>query len=229
MASIWVIAHRGFSSQFPENTLLAFREAERIGVDMVECDIHRTRDGELVVIHDATLDRTTDGSGPVGAHSMQELLAFDAGRGERLPTLRELLAAVSLPVVVEIKTSEVAGPLIALYAAEPKLKERLFPISFAHRAIQAITQAVPGLFAGVLYAGSPVDPAGLAQAAGAVLLSPSIETISAYEVEEAHRHGLRISPWTADSEAEIDVCQAIGVDGLATNRPDVALRRLRHG
>ena len=229
MAPIWVIAHRGFSSNFPENTLLAFREAQRVGVDMVECDVHLTRDGKLVVIHDSALDRTTDGSGPVGAYTMQELGALDAGSGERLPTLQELLDAVSLPVVVEIKTADVVAPLIALYSAQPELKQRLFPIAFSHRAIAAITAAHPGLFSGVLYAGSPIDPASLALAAGATLLSPYIKTISAHEVESAHQHGLRISPWTVDSEEDMDLCASLGVDGIATNRPDVALRRLRHG
>lgn len=229
MASIWVIAHRGFSSQFPENTLLAFREAERIGADMVECDVHLTQDGELVVIHDPTLDRTTDGKGPVSARSMAELRALDAGRGERLPTLLELLRAVRVPVVVEVKTAEVVPALITLYATDTGLRDRLFPISFGHQAIRAITQAVPGLFAGVLYAGSPVEPARLAEAAGAALLSPFIETLTLNEVEEAHRHGLRISPWTVDTDEDMEKCRAMGVDGFATNRPDVALRRVRNG
>lgn len=226
---IWVIAHRGFSSEYPENTLLAFREAERIGADMVECDVHLTRDGELAVIHDSTLDRTTNGTGPVASRSMDELRRFDAGRGERIPTLAELLGTVSVPVVVEIKTADAVPALIALYHREPGLVERLFPISFGHRAIRAITEAVPKAFAGVLYAGSPVEPSHLAQAAGAQLLSPYIETISAHEVEDAHRHGLRISPWTVDRETELEYCEQIGTDGVASNRPDLALSRVRRG
>lgn len=229
MASIWVIAHRGFSSEFPENTLLAFREAERVGVDMVECDVHLTKDGELVVIHDPTLDRTTDGRGPVSTLSTAELRTFDAGRGERLPTLPELLDAVALPVVVEVKAPGVVPALIALYAKDSALRDRLFPISFSHLAIRAVTQAVPGLFAGVLYAGSPVEPARLAEAAGAALLSPYIETMSLHEVEDAHSHGLRISPWTVDTDADMEKCLQMGVDGFATNRPDAALRRLSNG
>ena len=105
-----VIAHRGASGTSPENTLAAFRRAEALGSDMIELDVQLSRDGEVVVIHDWTLDRTTTGSGPVGQHSLAELKALDAGswfapsfRGERVPTLAEVLAEVRLVVNVELK------------------------------------------------------------------------------------------------------------------------------
>ena len=218
---MWRIAHRGFSARHPENTLRAFRAAEQLGVDMVECDVHRTSDGQLIVIHDASLDRTTDGRGPVRERTLEDLRRLDAGAGERLPTLEEVLAAVDLPVVVEVKTPEAVEPLIALYRARPGLKERLWPISFGHALVKALNDAVPGLTSGVLYAGVPVEPWRLAEAAGAQILLPALETVSAWEVEAAHRHGLHISIWTADSEEEFRFCHEIGVDGIASNRPDL--------
>jgi glycerophosphoryl diester phosphodiesterase len=105
-----VIAHRGASGTCPENTLAAFRHAQALGADMIELDVQLARDGNVVVIHDWTLDRTTDGSGPVGARSLAELRALDAGAwfasafgGERIPTLAEVLAEVRIPVNVELK------------------------------------------------------------------------------------------------------------------------------
>ena len=217
---MWVIAHRGFSGRHPENTLRAFRAAQELGVDMVECDVHASADGALAVIHDATLDRTTNGTGPVAAHTMRELQALDAGEGERIPTLQELLAAVDCPVVVEVKAQAALGPLLSLYAQDPRLKDRLWPISFAHPLILALTQRIEGLTAGVLYAGMPVQPWTLAEAAGAKILLPALETATLEEVLQAHVHGLYYSVWTADTPQELARAQEIGVDGVATNFPD---------
>ena len=226
---MWLIAHRGFSGRHPENTLRAFRAAEELGVDMVECDVHRSLDGHLVVIHDTTLDRTTSGHGPVRSRTLAEIQALDAGDGERVPTLEELLEAVSLPVVVEVKTPEALPGLLRLYAERPTLRERLWPISFGHKLIQALTTEVPGLMAGVLYAGAPVEPWLLAEAAGARILLPAIETVSRDEVEAAHAHGLYISIWTANTHEEFAFCKEIGVDGIATNRPDLLSEESRQG
>ncbi len=217
---MWVIAHRGFSGRHPENTLRAFRAAEALGVDMVECDVHASADGCLAVIHDATLDRTTDASGPVRARTMRELQEIDAGEGETIPTLEEVLAAVALPVVVEVKSQGALAPLLALYAKDPELRERLWPISFSHPLIKALTDRVPGLTAGVLYAGTPVEPWTLAEAAGAKILLPALETATREEVSAAHQHGLYCSVWTADTPEELRRAQEIGVDGIATNHPD---------
>ncbi|MDA8344517.1 MAG: glycerophosphodiester phosphodiesterase [Thermaerobacter sp.] len=217
---MWVIAHRGFSGRHPENTLRSFRAAVELGVDMVECDVHASADGKLAVIHDATLDRTTNGKGPVLARTMQELQALDAGDGERIPTLEDLLAAVECPVVVEVKAPGALPPLLALYRRDPKLKDRVWPISFAHPLIKALTDQVPGLMAGVLYAGIPVQPWTLAEAAGAQILLPALETATREEVEIAHQHGLYYSVWTADTPEELRRAQEIGVDGIATNFPD---------
>ena len=226
---MWLIAHRGFSGTHPENTLRAFRAAEELGVDMVECDVHRSLDGHLVVIHDATLDRTTSGHGPVRSRTLAEIQALDAGEAERVPTLEELLEAVSLPVVVEVKTPEALPELLRLYAERPLLRERLWPISFGHKLIQALTTEVPGLMAGVLYAGAPVEPWLLADQAGARILLPALETVSRDEVEAAHAHGLYISIWTANTHEEFAFCKEIGVDGIATNHPDLLIAESRQG
>ena len=92
--NIYVAAHRGWCSQYPENTMTAFRKAMELGVDQIETDIRMSRDGELVLIHDSTVDRTTNGSGAVCDMTLQELRALDAGNGEKVPTLRELMEEV---------------------------------------------------------------------------------------------------------------------------------------
>ncbi len=89
------IAHRGASADYPENTLLAFRRAVELGVDMIELDVQLTRDGELVVLHDETLERTTNGHGAVREYSYAELRTLDAGRGEYIPLLSEVYGAAA--------------------------------------------------------------------------------------------------------------------------------------
>ena len=92
--NIWVAAHRGWSKKYPENTLLSFKEAIGLGVDQLELDVRVTKDNELVVIHDATVDRTTNGTGKVCEMTLAELKELDAGNGEKIPTLRELMELV---------------------------------------------------------------------------------------------------------------------------------------
>src|SRR5215213_7445739 len=104
--SIIRIAHRGASSQFPENTLLAFRQAIEQGVDMLELDVHSTADAHLVVIHDRTLERTTNGHGYVNEHRLEEIRQLDAGRGETIPLFEEVIELAReahIRVCVEIK------------------------------------------------------------------------------------------------------------------------------
>lgn len=221
---MWVIAHRGFSGRHPENTLKAFKAAEELGCDMVECDVHTSRDGHLVIIHDANLERTTTGTGPVAEKTLAELKALDAGEGETIPTLEELLDTVTVPVVVELKSPATVAPLAGLFRGRPELKDRLWPISFGHPLIRLLTEAAPGITAGVLYAGVPVEPWRLAEAAGAKILLPSVETATAWEVRAAHQHDLYYAVWTADTPEEIAKVREIGVDGAASNYPDRLLQ-----
>ena len=99
---IYVAGHRGLSARYPENTMPSFRAALEAGLDMIELDVHRTKDGQLIVMHDHTVDRTTDGTGPIAEKTLEEIKALDAGgwfsgefRGERVPTLREFMELVA--------------------------------------------------------------------------------------------------------------------------------------
>ncbi len=111
-----IIAHRGFSGQYPENTLLAFRKALNAGATWLELDVQLSADGELVVIHDESLERTTDGSGPVGEQTLAQLRALDAGQGEKIPLLSEVLdlAAGRATVNIELKGAGTARPVARL-------------------------------------------------------------------------------------------------------------------
>jgi glycerophosphoryl diester phosphodiesterase len=103
------IGHRGIMGVEPENTLRSFIAAQQAGLDLIELDLHLSKDGALVVMHDADVDRTTDGSGPIAEKTLAELRVLDAGRGERVPVFEEVLDAVTAPLQAEIKDVAAAG------------------------------------------------------------------------------------------------------------------------
>lgn len=227
-----VIAHRGASGDAPENTLAAFRLAMEQGADMIELDVQLSADGHLVVIHDPTVDRTTDGRGLVSDLTLEQIKALDAGSGfspayagEKVPTLDEVLdwAASRIPLAIEIKN----GP-IYYSGIESKIVDALrshdaagscLVISFDHNAVLRVKQLSPETATGVLFACCPVSPASLAAAARADVLLPHWSNLTPEMVRSVHSRGLAVSPWVIDDEREMRRALSLGVDGVATNYP----------
>lgn len=228
-----VVGHRGAAGHAPENTLAAFERGLALGADVIECDVHLTRDGRLAIIHDHTVDRTTSGAGPVGGYSLAELKALDAGAwrgpefaGQRVPALEEVLdlARGRARVAIEVKQGPVFYPgleeaLVATLERFGAVGEVLV-ISFDHRSVRRVRELNPAVAVGVLYSARPVDPAALASAAGAQALLPHWALITREDVEEAHRAGLLVLPWTANEPELIARLLAMGVDGAASDYPD---------
>ena len=230
-----VVGHRGAMGYCPENTLASFERAAQLGADWVELDVHLSRDGALVVIHDETLDRTTNGSGPVRERTLSELQRLDAGQGERIPTLEEVLAWARrrrIGVDVEIKNAPVyyAGIEAAVVRAVERcaMLEQVLVSSFDHRAVQRVGALEPRLATGVLFAHRPVELASVARPAGADVLLPRWPYVVAEDVRAAHAAGLSVGTWTTSDPAELRRLVEAGVDAIATNHPDV-LRRLLDG
>lgn len=235
-----VIGHRGAAGHAPENTLAAFRKGLALGADGVECDLHMSRDGHLVVIHDETVDRTTDGTGRVGDLAMGALQALDAGSwfdpacaGERLPTLDQLIEAVlaaereqgrELRLFVELKHGDDRYPgierkLVEAIAMTP-LASRVTVIGFDHRALARVKRLQPSLATGVLYDARPVDALGLARAAGADMIGPSVTWLAARDVAAAREAGIGVFVWTASTEATMRKVVELGVTAAGSDLPD---------
>ncbi|HZQ99771.1 MAG TPA: glycerophosphodiester phosphodiesterase family protein [Chloroflexota bacterium] len=215
-----VVGHRGASAYAPENTLASFELALQQGADMVECDVHLSRDGRPVVIHDHTLDRTTGGSGPVAA------LAADELRSLGVPTLDELLdwCQGRIPLSVELKNGPVfyeglAERVVDLIQARGMLDQTNL-ISFDHQAIRRAKELAPTISAGVLFAARLVDAPAVAHAAWADVVLPQAGFATPDVVDQAHQAGLAISVWTVDEPALAVELADRGVDAIATNRPD---------
>lgn len=228
-----VIGHRGAAGHAPENTLASFAKAVELGADAIECDVQLSADGVPVVIHDATLDRTTNGRGPVAARSAAELRALDAGAwfdarfaGERIPTLAEVLdwARGRTRVVVELKQGPVYDQRLPERVVEViravRAEADTLVIAFDHEAVRRVGAVEPALLTGVLYAARPLDPVALAWSAGATVILPHWHFATADHVAVAHEAGLGIAPWTVDDAATAAQLFALGVDALSSNYPE---------
>lgn len=243
-------AHRGGAGLAPENTLVAFEQGLRLGADALELDVRVTRDGELVVLHDATLDRTTDGTGPLAAQALAEVVALDAGyrftadggrtfpyrgAGIRVPTLRAVIERFpTARVNIDLK---VAGPGHArrLWALIEALhaRERVLVGSFHSATLDAFRALAPNQ---VATAATPAEVRRFVLAAAArvgAVLRPrydalqvpetwhGVRVISPLTVRLAHQHGVDVHVWTVDDRAQMARLLRWGVDGLMTDRPDL--------
>jgi glycerophosphoryl diester phosphodiesterase len=224
------VAHRGASRYAPENTLAAFRRALEDGAPAVECDVRRTRDGHLVVIHDPTVDRTTDGRGAVGAFTLDALRRLDAGRwfapewaGERVPLFDDVLELVRgrALIKVEIKNDPIPADGIARQVVDAvrrhRMQEEAFIMSFDHQVTRAVSSADPQIATGILYAARLVDPVSAARAADADGLCVHWGYLDREVVAQARGAGLGIFVWTVDDEEVFRSCLALGVDGVTSN------------
>ncbi len=224
------IGHRGAAAQAPENTLASFRRAVELGADGVELDLHRTKDGRFVVIHDDTLDRTTDGHGPVDALSFEELRRLDAGSwkgrefaGERVPAFEEVVDALprSLIIVAELKAGSDRDPStlvdLARFLSDRSLLDRVRVSSFDHRALGRLRQLLPTLGTAALFVALPVDPVALARTCGAQAIAPNVRYLTRDVVAEAHQAGLAVHAWTVNDPADIAAVRAMGVDGIVSD------------
>lgn len=227
------IGHRGASGTHPENTMVAFRRALELGVDGIEFDVHRTIDGHLVVIHDADVDRTTNGSGLVMAMTLAEVQALDAGvkkgpefAGEPIPTMQEMLRALpsDLPLFLELKAGSIHYPgieeeLVAALKAEGVL-HRVQISSFDHHALKRLRTIAPELPLGMLSLANLLDPVSMALEIGCEAIHPRWEWVTEELVEAAHAAGLKVNTWTVNHPFAIARVAALGVDGIITDFPD---------
>ena len=225
-----VIAHRGASGTCPENTLAAFRRAEELGAGMIELDVQLARDGAVVVMHDWTLERTTDGSGAVRERTLAELRALDAGawfapafRGERVPTLGEVLAGVRLPVNVELKPVGDDGlderTLAVVEAA--KATDRVVFSSFDPQALVRIRARARDARMAVLWEEPAIaDAVRWAERVGARTLHVRKDVITKDTVVAARAAGLGVFAWTVNDRAESSRLEEAGIEWVFTDFPE---------
>ena len=228
---IW--AHRGASGYAPENTLPAFKLAAEQGADGVELDVQLTKDGEIVVCHDETIDRTSSQKGLVVDYTLEELKSFDfsngnsAYEGVQIPTMREvfeLLVPTSLTINIELKTGiifyDIEKKIVDL-AEECGFKDRVIYSSFNHASVMKIRKYDPNAYIGLLYSDGPVDMPAYAKSHGANALHPAGYNLRYPNyMEECAENGLDVNVWTINRKRDILECIERGVHAIITNYPD---------
>ncbi len=224
--SYWRIGHRGACGHAPENTLASIRKALELGVHGFEFDIQLSKDGEPVVIHDDTLERTTNGSGKVSDHTLEALQKLDAGGGEPIPSLRDVLELVDkrCRLFIELKAPDAAAPVAEMLSHYVEnvgwTWEQLYVVSFDHLQIAAMRAMLPEIRTGALLVGIPVSLAAIATEAGAWAINPCIHHISQALVDDAHHRGLKVLTWTANKPEHIAKAKSLGVDGIFSDFPE---------
>jgi glycerophosphoryl diester phosphodiesterase len=220
------IGHRGAAGYEPENTLRSFQRAVQLGADMVELDVHLCASGELVVIHDDTVDRTTDGSGSVGGMTLGELRALDAGKGEKIPTLDEVFTALQgrAAVDVELKGLGTAEPVYEL--VDGLVRRRRWALSdvlvtsFDWGMLEELRSLSDRIRLGPLVYKEPFRALRFVPEIRAHSVNPFHEYVDAGYVREAHRLGLAVYPWTVNEAADIERVKGLGADGVISDYPD---------
>jgi glycerophosphoryl diester phosphodiesterase len=211
----------------------SFRSAIAAGCDLIECDVHLSSDGRLVVIHDHTLERTTNGAGLVRDLTAADLRKLDAGDGEKIPLLQEVVELAIGKVGLVIETKQVP----ALY---PGLEEKLVKllrqlgavaecavISFNHAAIHELRQMEPGLQLGILEGARPINPARMLRESGADVYSPHWGATDPQVVKEVHAAGGAVAVWPVDDEQGVAWCRYVQPDAIFSNRPKEVGAQLR--
>lgn len=223
-----VIAHRGASAYRPENTHSAYELAVAQGADMIEVDLHRTRDGTVVIAHDGELEGV-GGAGEIAAADVRDVRALDAGEGERIPVLEEMLDTFGerIPFNLELKRSSSGayGGLaeVAWQATlERGLASRTLFSSFYDPDLSELRERAPEARIGLLLSRRfPARALERARAVGAEALHPALPLVDAELVRAAHGEGFAVHVFTVDEPDDMRRLLDLGVDGLFTNRPDV--------
>ncbi|PJE99747.1 glycerophosphodiester phosphodiesterase [Streptomyces carminius] len=215
------VGHRGVMGVEPENTLRSFVRAEREGLDVIELDLHLSRDGALVVMHDAEVDRTTDGTGPVAGMTLAELRALNAGLGERVPVFEEVVDAVSAPLQAEIK-DRAAARVLAGAIERRGLHERVRVISFHDDALREIRGLLPDIPVALVTGRSTSTAPERARELGAEMVSCEFRWLAAEVVERCHAAGVEVISWTVNTDAELARARELGLDGVVTDLPAIA-------
>ena len=219
-----IVGHRGAAGLAPENTLKGFALAMELGVDAVECDVRLSRDGQIVLMHDATADRTTSGAGAVAEMDLADIRGLDAGDGEAVPTLDELLAAVKerCHLLCEVKAPEAAVPAARAVLAEGMVGEVTF-VSFHLDALAAVRQCDGALATGVLIGEPGIDGLDAALALPAEHVGIYHGVLSGEIVRRARHAGKQVGAWTMNTPETMRAMMDLGVDVLTSDRPDILL------
>lgn len=229
MRKVQKIGHRGAKGHVAENTLESIQKALDLGVDMIEIDVHVCASGEIFVIHDETLDRTTNGKGEIVFKTASEINQLRIDDQFRIPMLQEVLDLLSgkCKLNIELKGIRTAGPVFRLIQKNIKRgswkKEDLLISSFSNKELIAFRKLDSEIPIAILEEENITEAIALAKQLNAVAIHPFYQIISAEDVQEIHELGFRINVWTVNDLEEMRKMMNYGVDGIISDYPDLLL------
>jgi glycerophosphoryl diester phosphodiesterase len=215
------IGHRGAKAYEPENTLLSFKKALELGVDAIEFDVRKTRDKQIVVIHDADVKRTTNGKGLVADLTLQEIKQLSSEKNEKIPTLEEALDCIEkkAKIVIELKEQNLEQQVLDIVCSKNQEKNVIIA-SFLEDTLKKIKELNPDIQTGLIYAKHPHPEKTALELKAKYLISLYRFTHTA-NVEKAHKNNLKVIVWTINTKEEAEEYKKKGVDGIATDKPDI--------
>lgn len=225
---IKIVGHRGAAGIHPENTLKGFLYAIDLGVDYIECDVHLTFDNHLMVMHDATIDRTTNGTGNIKNLTHKTISALNAGQGERVPTFDEVLDLVTpnITLLCELKGENTEEKAVQAVTSKG-LENKVIFTSFHLPRIEKIKRINPQLKTGAILPNPSEDDIKNASDLGATNIDVNYKNVCYRIITQATKYGLGLIAWNPDTLSEQQAMIALGAPIISTNRPDILLDYLR--
>ena len=220
------IGHRGARGYEPENTILSFKKALELNVDMVEFDVCRCRSGEIVLFHDKRVDVVTSDTGYVADKTLDELRSYDIGKGQRVLTLEDALNFIDkkVKVNIELKGEDIAAEVYTIIEKYVRKKgwswDDFLISSFNHYELKEFGRRTGKVKIGAIIAGIPIGYAECAVRVNAYSLHPSKEFINQALVDDAHGRGLKVFVYTPNAPQDIEMMKKLGVDGIFSDYPD---------
>lgn len=231
----FILGHRGCAYE-PENTLRSVKKAVELDADGVEIDVRRCKSGEIVVLHDNKVDRTTNGKGYVKDFNLNDLKRLDAGKGEKIPTLGETIDFVreinhknkkQVKLVIELKEKDLENDVAKIIERNSFTKNAII-ISFYHQLIKNIKNLNRKIKTGILFVGNPINIVDVAKGVNADFLFPRFDYVDKNLVDTAHKNKLKVYVWNIDDVENLEKMLKLKVDGVASNKPDIIINYLRN-
>jgi len=219
---IQIIGHRGARGIEPENTMRSYRKAIELKVDYIECDVHKTKDGKIVLIHDHTVDRTTNGKGLVSDFSFDEIRKLDAGKGEKIPTLQELLdlARGKVKLHIELKDETATEDTVRILEKNDMIQQ-VFLTCGNTSTLKKVRELNTSISLEHIFGQPPENAIELALSVGAKRVSCHISHLTKEFVQKAHQNGIQVIAWPPNTLEEAKKAIECNIDLICTDRPDI--------
>jgi len=224
-----ISGHRGSPFKAPENTVSSVKKAIAEGADAVEIDVHKTKDNQIVVIHDDKVDRTTNGKGYIKDFTLSELKKLKINNNEKIPLLQEIINITKgkAKLIIEIKVKNIEKDVVKL-VENNNLVNNIYLISFHHKIVKNIKKINKKIKTGVLFVGNPINVSELAKNAEADALFIGYEHVDKDLVKDVHKNNLKVFVWNIDTIEDLKEILSLNIDGIGTNKPKLLVNYLKN-